>query len=77
MGIKDTWQTTPAPDVASVTRELTFGTRPSKKPSFSTRGAVLAPTFCKAKKDYIDQEAGEKYETKVFGNGSSYCFVSY
>ena len=33
--------------------------------------------FCKAKKDYIDQEAGEKYETKVVGNGSSYCFVSY
>ena len=60
MGIKDTWQTTPAPDVASVTRELTFGTRPSKKPSFSTRGAVLAPTFCKAKKDYIDQEVRGK-----------------
>ena len=33
--------------------------------------------FCKAKIDYIDQEAGEKYETKVLGNGSSYCFVSY
>ena len=25
--------------------------------------------FCKAKKDYIHQEAGEKYETKVVGNG--------
>ena len=60
-----------------VTREQTFGTRPSKKPSFGTRGAVLAPVFCKAKKDYIDQEAGEKYETKVVGNGSGYCFVSY
>ena len=32
--------------------------------------------FCKAKKDYIDQDAGEKCETKVVGNGSSYCFVS-
>ena len=46
-------------------------------PSFGTQGAVLAPVFCKAKKDYIDQEAGEKYETKVGGNGSSYCFASY
>jgi len=25
----------------------------------------------------INQEAGEKYETKVAGNGSIYCFVSY
>ena len=33
--------------------------------------------FFKAEKDYIDQEAGEKYETKVVGNGSSNCFVSY
>ena len=75
MGIKDTWQTTPAPDVASVTRELTFGTRPSKKPSFSTRGAVLAPVFCKAKKDYIDHDAVKNYKTKVVENGSSSCFV--
>ena len=34
----------------------------------------MAPVFCKAKKYYIDQKAGEKYETKVVGNGSSYCF---
>ena len=61
------WQTTPAPDVASVTRELTFGTRPS----------ILAPVFCKIKKDYIDQEPGEKYKTKVVSNGSSYWFISY
>ena len=27
----------------------------------------MAPAFCKAKKDYIDQEAGKKYETKVVG----------
>ena len=33
------------------------------------------PVFVKPKKDYIDQEAGEKYETKVVGNGSSHCFV--
>ena len=48
----DIWQTTPAPNVVStdsysvvvsVTRELSFGTRPSKLPSFGTRGAVLAP----------------------------------
>ena len=31
------------PDVASVTQELSFGTRPSKLPSFGTWGAVLAP----------------------------------
>ena len=69
--------TAPAPDVASDTRELTFGTRQTKKPSFGTRGAGLAPVFCKAEKDYIGQEAGEKYEATVVGNGSSYCFVSY
>ena len=28
------------------------------------------PFFCTAKKDYIDQEAGEEYETKVVGNSS-------
>ena len=33
--------------------------------------------FCKTKKDFIDQEAGEKYETKVFENDSSYCLASY
>ena len=47
----------PRPDFASVYRELTFGTRPSKLPCFCTRGAALAPVFCEAKKDYIDQEA--------------------
>ena len=41
------------------------------------RGAVLAHIFWKAKKDYIGQETGEKYETKVVGYGSSYRFVSY
>ena len=35
----------------------------------------MVPGFSKAKKDYIDQEAGEKYETIVVGNGSSYCFI--
>ena len=33
----------------------------------------LAPVFFKAEKDYIDQEAGEKYETRNVGNGSRYC----
>ena len=72
------WQTTPAPDVASVTRELTFGTRPHRS------NPVLAPEerfrrhfFVRPKKEYIDQEAGEKYETNIVGNGSGYCFVSY
>ena len=27
--------------------------------SFGTRGVVLAPVFCKTKKEYIEQEAGE------------------
>ena len=31
--------------------------------------------FCKTKKDYIDQESGEYFETKVDGNDSSYCWV--
>ena len=35
------------------------GAHPSTLPSFGPRGAVLAPDFCKTKKDYIDQEAGE------------------
>ena len=48
----------PRRDVASVTRELTFGTRPSNQSSFGTRGAVLAPIFWKDKKGYIYQEAG-------------------
>ena len=56
----------PPSHVASVTWDLALGTRPSKSPSFGTpRGAVLAPVFCKAKKDYISQEAGEKYKTKA------------
>ena len=37
----------------------------------------LSARFCKAKKDYIDKEAEEKYVTKVVGNCSSFCFVSY
>ena len=55
---------TSAPDVASVTR-------PPRKPNFGTRGAVLAPFFWKGQNYNIDLEAGEKYETKVVGNGSS------
>ena len=39
----------------------------------SNQGAVLAPVFCKAKNDYIGQEAGEKYVE----NDSNYCFNSY
>ena len=35
----------------------------------------MAPVFCKTKKNYIDQEAGEEYETKVVGNDSSYCWL--
>ena len=30
----------------------------------------MAPVFCEDKKDYIDQEAGKRYETKVGGKGS-------
>ena len=37
----------------------------------------LGEGYCESKKDYIDQEAGKKYETKVVWNGSSNCFVSY
>ena len=37
----------------------------------------MAPDFCKIKKDYIGQEEGKKYETKVVGNDSSYCLASY
>ena len=33
--------------------------------------------FLQAQKEYIDQEAGENYETKYVGNGSSCCAVSY
>ena len=58
--------TTPAPDVASATREPTF-----LAPAHRSNPA-LAPVFCKGKKDYIDQEAGEKYKTTIVGNGSSY-----
>ena len=71
------WPITPAAGVPWLTRVQSCGARPSKYPSFGARGAVLAPVFCKTKKDYIDQEAGEKYETKVVGNDSSYCLASY
>ena len=33
----------------------------------------MTPVLCKAKKDYIDQEAGEKYETKWFK--LLFCFI--
>ena len=56
--LRSIWQTMAAPDVANVTRELTFGNRTSKVPSFGTRG--FAPVFCKAKTD-----RWKKYETKV------------
>ena len=54
-----------------------FSHPPVEVTQFGTQGVVLVPVFCKDKKDYISQEAGEKYETKVVGNGSIYCFVLY
>ena len=42
-----------------------FWHTPIKVTQFGTLGAVLALDFCKAKKDYIDQEAGESMKQKL------------
>ena len=36
----------------------------------------MAPVFCKAKKDYVDQEAEEKYEKKLLEMVKLlFCFI--
>ena len=50
---------------------------PVEVTQFWARGAVLAPVFCKTKKNYMEQEAGEQYEIKVVRNNSSYCLATY
>ena len=43
---------------------------PIEVTQFAPEERFWRPFFCKAKKDYIDQEAGEECETKVVGNSS-------
>ena len=59
MYLKTQRQTTPVPDVASVTRELTFGTHLSKYPSFGAR------FFVRPKKIILIKRRGKSMEQKL------------
>ena len=49
------WPITPAASVPWLTQAQVMAPACRSNPG----GAVLEPVFCKTKKDYIDQEAGE------------------
>ena len=56
----------PPRHVASVTWDLALGTRPSKSPSFGTRGAVLAPVFVRQKKIILVKRRGKSIKQKLW-----------
>ena len=50
---------------------------PVEVTQFWCPGTGFGAFFLYDQKDYIDREAWEFFETKVIGNGSSYCLTSY